>query len=153
VFFIDSERKAQYLTDAETLLIEEPLAYTAEYTFSGHDEYGTAFSTVATTTFSIGKYSICDTPPALSVSPTSISLTGIANPDGDASDDVTFYISGGIEPYTVYSDDISVIESPTVNADGTFTIDPDAVTTERVVTLTVVDSDGASITAQVTVKP
>jgi hypothetical protein len=96
---------------------------------------------------------LLEAPDSLSVIPEKISVTGIANPDGDASDDIVFHISGGTGPYTVYSDSAAVIPAPSVNPDGTFTVDPDSVPSETTVTLTVVDSTGESSTVAVTVTP
>jgi hypothetical protein len=89
----------------------------------------------------------------LSVSPGAVSLTGAANPDADPSDDITFHISGGTGPYTVYSDNTAVIPVPSVNPDGTFKVDPDSVLSGTTVTLTVVDSTGGSFTVEVKVTP
>jgi hypothetical protein len=89
----------------------------------------------------------------LSASPGAVSLTGAANPDADPSDDITFHISGGTGPYTVYSDNTAVIPVPSVNPDGTFKVDPDSVLSGTTVTLTVVDSTGGSFTVEVKVTP
>lgn len=147
---VDADRKAKYLSDITSGYspADDFPAYTAKYTFSGHDRYGSNFGFVARTTFSIGKYSF-------SVSPEAVSLTGLNNPDQQTSDDVTFHICGGTEPYTVYSDNTGIVENPGTIATGvtTFTVDPNAVLTDTTVTLTVVDSSGATAPVTVTVKP
>jgi len=103
-------------------------------------------------------------PVALSLNPISIALTGFTNPDNDDSDNVTFYIQGGQPPYSMYSDDDAIILSQGQLAGNSFTIDPEAVpaaqppsppatTTPSIVTLTVEDSLGATVTAKVSVFP
>ena len=85
--------------------------------------------------------------------PSSIALTGLANPDGNTSDDVTFYITGGSGPYSVFSDTNSVIDSPGALgiSNTSFTVDPESVGSDTLVTLTVQDSLGATAEAEVTV--
>ncbi|MCL0083833.1 hypothetical protein M1N77_04835 [Thermodesulfovibrionales bacterium] len=94
-------------------------------------------------------------PLPLAVTPSTETVTGIANPDNDTSDDVTFLISGGIPDYTVISDTPDVITSPDALEAGetSFTVDPDAVTTSTVVTLTVTDAAGTSMEVTVAVEP
>jgi hypothetical protein len=151
LIMVESGRKRKYLEDLGSGLYSagDFQSYSVTYTFEGVDRYGSDFGVIASATFSIGKYSTC----APSISPVSVSVTGFSNRDADATDDITFYISGGSGPYTVYSDDTVVIPAPGALAPGVsdFTIDPDAVSVETVVTLTVVDSAGAAVTAQVTV--
>ncbi|MCL0038386.1 hypothetical protein M1N10_05175 [Thermodesulfovibrionales bacterium] len=100
---------------------------------------------------------ILDVPPLLplAVTPSTATVTGIANPDNDISDDVTFFISGGIPDYSVTSNTPGVITSPGTLGAGitSFTVDPDAVTTSTVVTLTVVDAAGTSMEVTVAVEP
>ena len=99
---------------------------------------------------------ILDVPPLLplAVTPQTATVFGIANPDNDTSDDVTFFISGGIPDYFVTSNTPGVIAHPDVGAGITsFTVDPDAVTMETPVILTVRDSVGTITTVTVTVKP
>jgi hypothetical protein len=154
VVVVDQGRKEQFLHDV-TLggygPDEDFPAYSAEFTFSGEDSYGSEFEATASLTFRVGQYTAC-TP---SVSPSSIRLTGASNPDTDLSDDITFHISGGIAPYTVYSDDEGVIEAPGLLGTGveSFTVDPAAVASETAVAVTVVDSGGNSAVAAVTVTP
>ena len=92
---------------------------------------------------------------AISVIPESVTVTGFTNVDANAADDVTFYISGGTGPYSMYSDNNAVIASqgslgPGI---GDFTIDPQAVSVSTTVKLTVTDSVGATDTVSVTVNP
>jgi len=92
----------------------------------------------------------------LTVTPSSVSLTGIAGQtDGDPTDDITFYISGGTPDYSMFSNNNAVIASQGALGAGitTFTIDPDEVSSSTSVTLTVVDSVGATKTVTVTVTP
>lgn len=155
LIMVDSERKKKFLEDLNsgTYSSNDSQAYSIIYTFGGVDEYGSGFGVIASTEFSIGKYSAC-TP---SVLPAEISLVGILNPESpeDASDDVKFYITGGIGPYTVYSDNTSKIPAPGKLGAGVseFTVDPDSVSSSLVVKLTVVDSTGASAFASVTINP
>lgn len=90
-------------------------------------------------------------PGVLKVEPTSISLTGIS----DASDKVTFIITGGTSPYSMFSDNTAVIPNADVatSAPFTFTIDPNPVATTTAVTLTVVDKVGAIAKAIATITP
>ncbi|MCL0035649.1 hypothetical protein M1N00_03215 [Thermodesulfovibrionales bacterium] len=97
-------------------------------------------------------------PLPLAVTPSTETVTGIANPDNDTSDDVTFLISGGIPDYSVRSNNPGVIAHPAypdaLEAGITsFTVDPDAVTTSTVVTLTVEDAVGTSMEVTVAVEP
>ncbi|MCL0067272.1 hypothetical protein M1N54_05275 [Thermodesulfovibrionales bacterium] len=102
---------------------------------------------------------ILDVPPLLplAVTPQTATVFGIANPDNDTSDDVTFFISGGIPDYFVTSNTPGVIAHPDADAleagITSFTVDPDAVTMETPVILTVRDSVGTITTVTVTVKP
>lgn len=154
VLFVDAGRKAKYVADITTggkRAAEDFPSYVAEYAFYGKDGFGADFGAVATATFRIGKYSGCEMP--LQVQPASISLSAIADPEDDPSDDITFHISGGAGPYAVYSDNTAVIPHPGALGAGvaSFTVDPQAVA--ATVTLTVVDSKGAAVTALVTVTP
>jgi hypothetical protein len=85
---------------------------------------------------------------ALTVTPASITVTGTS----DATDSVTFYISGGSGTYpTVVSSNTAVVPNPVIA--NPFTINPAVVATSTAVTLTVADSLGATGTATVTVTP
>lgn len=157
VIMVDSGRKKKYLADLNSgaYSAKDSQAYSVIYTFGGVDEYGSEFGVMASTEFSMGKYSACE----LAVSPSEISLVGVVNPisvpDASESDDVTFHIWGGIGPYTVYSDNTSKIPDPGKLGDGVseFTVDPDSVSSSLIVKLTVVDSIGASTIASVTINP
>lgn len=124
--------------------------YRATYKFTGEDLYGTTWSASGNFTFNVGKYSTCP----LALSPASATVTGINNPDGDPSDDVLFTITGGTQPYTVYSDSL-LINAPGALGDGVASFIADAAQADvpTDVTITVVDTDGASTTATVTVTP
>jgi hypothetical protein len=78
-------------------------------------------------------------------------VTALSNPDSDVSDDMTFLLSGGSPPYTVYSDGGDALSAPGPLGDGvsSFTVDPDAVAATTIVTLTAVDSAGATAEAEV----
>lgn len=91
----------------------------------------------------------------LAVTPTSVSLTGLHNPDGSAADNVLFTITGGSPDYSMFSDNGAVISSAGALGAGitTFTVDPDSVAASTAVTLTVIDSVGAIAKATVTVTP
>jgi hypothetical protein len=155
LIMVDSGRKKKYLEDLGfgNYSANDSQSYAITYMFFGADEYGSNFRLVASTEFSIGKYSPC-TP---SVLPAEIAIVGISNPEtpADNSDDVTFHITGGSGPYTVYSDNTSVIPAPGKLSDGVseFTIDPYSVFSSTKVKLSVLDSSGASATASVTVNP
>jgi hypothetical protein len=152
VVLIDGDSKQRYLKDVTSggySPSEEFPTYTAGFEFYGEDIYGSGFGVVASVTFSIGRYTAC-TP---SLTPGAVSLAGLSNPDGDASDDITFHVSGGIAPYTVYSDNGNVIEAPGELGPGvgSFTVDPDSVGSDTTVTLTVLDSESSAATSSVTV--
>lgn len=155
LIFMDAAKKAKYVSDITTggykPASEQPL-YTVKYSFSGKDKWGVEFGVAAISTFDIGKFGGCDSP--LLILPFSISLKGVANPDDDPSDDVTFHIAGGSAPYTVYSDNPALINAPGALALGvsTFSIEPDSPASETVVTLTAVDRKGATAIAKVTLK-
>lgn len=85
----------------------------------------------------------------LSVTPESVSVTGLAT----NADNVTFYISGGSGTYTgAFSNNTAVVPNSTIVGNN-FTIDPQVVSASTPVTLTVVDSLGATDTVTVTVTP
>ncbi|MFH1120935.1 MAG: hypothetical protein V1775_14040 [Bacteroidota bacterium] len=91
---------------------------------------------------------------ALTVTPASITVTGLANLDSNAADDVKFYISGGLGTYSMFSSNGAVIASQgSLGANNFFTIDPDDVATSTSVTLTVEDTEGTIKTVTVTVTP
>jgi hypothetical protein len=89
----------------------------------------------------------------LSVTPSSITVTGIANPDSDDSDNVIFTITGGTGSYSMYSSNGAIIASQGLLGGSTFTVDPDAVAVNTTVTITVQDSVGNTDTSTVTVTP
>ncbi|NWF99080.1 MAG: hypothetical protein HXY52_09160, partial [Nitrospirae bacterium] len=84
----------------------------------------------------------------ITVNPASISVTGLSS----NADNVTFIISGGTGPYTAFSSNTAVAEivSPITTS---FTVDPKVVAASTAATLTVVDSNGLSKTATITVTP
>ena len=84
----------------------------------------------------------------LTINPASISVTGLST----NADNVTFIISGGTGPYTAFSSNTAVAEivSPITTS---FTVDPKVVAASTAATLTVVDSNGLSKTATITVTP
>lgn len=154
VNFVDTAAKQRWLIDTTTggyAPADTYPLYTAKYTFFGHDKFGTSFGTVSSITFNMGRYTVCK----ITMAPSSISLSGVNNPDATASDDVTFNLSGGVPPYTVYSNNASVIAAPGSLASGinSFTIDPNGVAASTAVTLTAVDAIGTTGTATVTVTP
>jgi len=89
----------------------------------------------------------------LKVSPTAVTVTGIANPDVDPADDVTFTITGGTGPFSMFSNNNAIIASQGVLVGSTFVVDPDSVAASTPVIITVEDSLGATVTATVTVTP
>jgi hypothetical protein len=92
----------------------------------------------------------------ITINPASVSVTGIAGQsDGNATDNVTFTITGGTGPYSMFSSNNAIVASQGSLGSGinTFTVDPDAVSTSTGVTLTVVDSLGATKSATITVTP
>jgi len=90
-------------------------------------------------------------PPSLSISPPTVTIIALPNPDSLGSDNVTFTISGGSPPYNVTSSNTAVIPNPGVipASGGTFTIDPDQDCSTTLVTLNVTDSDSGSVNATV----
>jgi hypothetical protein len=87
----------------------------------------------------------------LNVSPGSVSVTGIS---GSSADSVTFIITGGSGTYgsTVLSNNTAVVPNATV-VGNTFTANPETVAASTAVTMTVIDSLGATKTVTVTVTP
>lgn len=73
------------------------------------------------------------------------------SPADITSDNVSFSISGGLAPYSVSSNTPSVIASPNALAGATFTVDPQNVAAQSIVTLTVSDSAVPVNTKTVTV--
>lgn len=135
------------LTGFKATVINVPSSDTP-VTFTIHDSRNV--TATATLILDVGP------PVALSVNPINIALTGFTNPDSDTADDATFYIQGGKPPYSMYSDNDAIILSKGLLLTGnTFQIDPEAVETDAVETvlLTIEDSLGATITANVTVNP
>ena len=150
--FVDAAMKGAFLNDIVSGAYtpdESFPQYRARYVFSGSDLYGSSWGVTGDFLFRMGRYTTCQ----VTVLPSSISLTGLANPDSDTSDDVTFYVTGGAEPYSVLSDTTSVISSPgALGINNTsFTVDPDSVGSDTLVTLTVQDSLGATAEALVNV--
>ena len=99
-------------------------------------------------------------PPSLSISPPSVTLIALPNPDSIDADNVTFTIQGGIPPYNVTSSNTAIIPDPGTIPDsstallsslqsGTFEIDPDQDCETTLVTLNVTDSDSGSADATV----
>jgi hypothetical protein len=97
---------------------------------------------------------------ALSISPSSVTLVALPNPDSSDSDNVSFTIQGGVPPYNVTSSNTGVIPDPgTISASsstllsslqsGTFAIDPDQDCSTTSVTLNVTDSDSGATAATV----
>ncbi|MFA6055176.1 MAG: Ig-like domain-containing protein [Thermodesulfovibrionales bacterium] len=84
----------------------------------------------------------------ITINPASISVTGMS----DATDNVTFTITGGTSPYTAFSSNTAVASIVTTTATS-FTVDPKVVAASSAATLTVVDSLGANKTATITVTP
>ena len=118
-------------------------AYTVTYVLSGLDLYGSAFGVRSRADFTLALPGPCP----LSVAPAAVSVSGVGpNPELDPTDNVTFHISGGTAPYTVYTDNVTVVAAPGVLTAGltAFTVDPGSVVADTPVTLTIVDSLGAS---------
>ncbi|KKL17659.1 hypothetical protein LCGC14_2483350, partial [marine sediment metagenome] len=154
VAYIDAALKRGFINDVSLggyTSAEEFPRYRARYTFSGVDLYGSSWGVTGGFDFRIGRYTQC----SIVMYPELVELTGLANPDGNASDDITFSIGGGTLPFTVYSDKTGVIDSPGVLGAGvtSFTVDPDSVVLDTLVTLTVLDSLGATAMSQVNVTP
>ncbi len=150
--FVDQGMKGAFLNDIVSGAYtpdETYPQYRARYVFSGTDLYGSSWGVTGDIAFRMGRYTACQ----LTVLPASISLTGLANPDSDTSDDVTFYITGGTGPYSVFSDTTSVIDSPWAFGinNTSFTADPENVGVDTLVTLTVLDSIGVATAAVVNV--
>lgn len=154
VQLMSAEAKAAYLDGITAPSYSGPAeaTYSVQYVFYAVDDYGASAGATAYATVTLARGSDC-APPA--ITPVSISVTGIANPDADTADDIDFVLSGGTEPYKVYSDNEAVISAPGDIAPGAggFSIDPDAVIANTDVTLTVVDAFGLSATALVKVTP
>jgi hypothetical protein len=92
-----------------------------------------------------------EAPPVLGISPSATSVAALTNPDGNVSDDLTFFISGGTPPYNVTSDNTTLIASPGAVAGNTFTVDPNSTCAGYNVILTVTDSLGATVVASVSI--
>lgn len=157
LFFVDPGIKAAFLNDLNTgqyAGIPEFPAYSAKYTAYGTDEFNATpriWGSRASFSFKMGRYSTC----VPSISPATVTKTGIANPDVSSEDDMTFTITGGTAPYSVISNSTSLIESPGDLGIGNmvFTVDPDRPGSTTEVTLTVTDADNQSTVATVTLNP
>jgi chitodextrinase len=99
-------------------------------------------------------------PSSLSISPSSVTLVALPNPDPSDSDNVIYTIQGGIPPYNVTSSNTEIIPNPgTISASstsllsslqtGTFEIDPCQDCSTTLVTLNVTDSDSGATAATV----
>ncbi|MBI5675245.1 MAG: Ig-like domain-containing protein [Nitrospirae bacterium] len=89
----------------------------------------------------------------LAVAPSAVTVTGFANPEANPADDVTFTITGGTGPFSMFSNNNAIIASQGPLGGSTFVVDPDAVAVSNAVLITVQDSIGAFATATVTVTP
>ena len=153
VAYIDAALKRGFLNDIVSGAYtpdETYPQYRARYVFSGTDLFGSSWGVTGRFLFRMGRYTTCQ----VTVLPSSIALTGFANPDGNTLDDVTFYITGGAGPYSMFSDTTSVINSQGALGIGntSFTVDPEIeVGSDTLVTLTVEDSIGATAEALVNV--
>lgn len=88
----------------------------------------------------------------LNLNPATISVTGLST----AADSTTFTITGGIANYAMTSSNTAVVPNVAVPAGGppqTFTVNPLPVAASTAVTITVVDSTGATDTSVITVTP
>lgn len=154
VQLVSAEEKAAYLDalNAPSYTGPDAGSYTVVFKFYGVDDYGSSAGATAYAAVTMNKSTAC-APPA--IAPTSVSTSGFANPDANDADNVTFTITGGTEPYKVYSDNDAVIAAPGVIGPGVgqFTVDPDIVLSSTNVTLTVVDAYGLSAETIVTVTP
>jgi len=144
-----------YAGTTATFTPSSPLAYNTTYTATittgVKDLAGNAMAENYTWSFT--------TRAAFSISPSTVSVAALTNPDGLATDNVTFTISGsgGTPPYNVVSSNTVLIASPGAVAGNVFTVDPDitaATCAGGVVTLTVTDSGSPpqTITATVNVQ-
>ncbi len=90
-------------------------------------------------------------PPSLSVSPLTVTIVALPNPDSSGSDNVTFTVQGIDPPFNVTSSNTAVIPNPgeVSVSGGTFTIDPDQDCSTTLVILNVTDSDSGSVDATV----
>ncbi len=66
---------------------------------------------------------------------------------------VTFVLSGGRKPYTIFSSDQAALPALGTLSGNVFTLVPNPVSADVLVSLTVRDADGASVDSEVTVKP
>ncbi len=91
----------------------------------------------------------------MELSPKAVTVTGFTNPESPAkpADNVTFTITGGTGPYSMFSSNDAIIASQGALGGSTFTVDPDSVASSQTVTITVVDFLGATATSTVTVNP
>lgn len=96
-------------------------------------------------------------PSPLLLTPSTVTVTGFSNPETPANpaDNVTFTITGGTGPFSMYSNNNAIIASQGGLGAGisAFFVDPDSVATSTAVTITVEDSLGATDTSTVTVTP
>jgi Bacterial Ig-like domain (group 1) len=95
----------------------------------------------------------------VTISPSAATVAGVKNPDTDPSDNLSLLVSGGSPPYSCASSDSTIIANPgavlvpTGSTSGTFTVDPDQVTSTTTVTITCTDTTGASAATAITVNP
>jgi hypothetical protein len=122
--------------------------YRADYVFSGTDLYGSSWGVRGSLKFRMGIYTTCP----VDIQPEFMTVTGLNEIGINPSDDIKLSITGGIPPFSIYSDTTSVIPSPGALGNGvaSYTIDPLA-GTGTLVTLTVVDSVGSTDTAVINV--
>lgn len=162
LLFVDEGMKAAFIDDINSGLYNSAPdfpAYTASYTLYGTDAFtgeSMSWGEVASFSFRMGKYTDCDsyTPSAPVMMPEYLSLTACLNPDVCTSDDLTFYVSGGIAPYKVYSDSaLIVVPSDIPLGQTSFAVDPNRPAAITEVAITLVDSIGQTVISTVQLIP
>jgi hypothetical protein len=122
---------------------------TTAVTFTVHDNAGTT-ATATLTIFPQAQSNV------LTLALDKMNVIGIANPDADTSDNVTFTVTGGVAPYVVESNNFALTPGgswPLATSGATAATDLNSVGATTEVTFTVYDNVGTTATAVLAIFP